>query len=59
MANKSEWMDSKELHAYNQRFPAEMLRILLEDALDGLLRDQITERERVRARCCCVLLPCC
>jgi hypothetical protein len=46
VANKREYMDSFELHAYNQRFPAQMLRIQIEDALDAMLRDQIIDRER-------------
>ena len=39
-------MDSDELYDYPQRFPAHMLRLELEDALEALLRDQILDRER-------------
>ena len=28
LANKKEWMDSLELHAYDQRFPAQILRLV-------------------------------
>ena len=44
--NRKEKMDSDELHEYPQRFPAHMLRIELENALEAMLREEILDRER-------------
>jgi hypothetical protein len=41
IANKNFWMDSLVLHTNDQRFPTEVLRLQLEDALDTVLADQV------------------
>ena len=46
MSTSNEWMDTKLLHAANQRFPTDILRLQLEDELDNILKNQIQERER-------------
>ena len=43
---KNEWLDTKLLHASNQRFPTAVVRLQLEDVLDNILMNEITERER-------------
>lgn len=43
---KNEYIHSDVLHANDQRFPTNVLRVQLEDTLDNLLSDQIKERER-------------
>lgn len=42
IANKNFWMDSLVLHTNDQRFPTEVLRLQLEDALDAVLADQVS-----------------
>jgi hypothetical protein len=41
IANKNFWMDSLVLHTNDQRFPTEVLRLQLEDALDAVLAEQV------------------
>jgi hypothetical protein len=41
VVNKNFWMDSLVLHTNDQRFPTEMLRKQLEEALDAVLSDQV------------------
>jgi hypothetical protein len=43
IANKNFWMDSLVLHTNDQRFPTEVLRLQLEDALDAVLADQVRQ----------------
>merc|ERR1711871_37435 len=43
---KVEYMDTQVLHSNDQRFPTAVVRTMLEDELDALLREQIMERER-------------
>ena len=38
---KTEYMDTTVLHANSQRFPTVVLRSMLEEELDALLREQI------------------
>eukprot|EP01041_Mallomonas_annulata_P002218 gene2218-4307_t len=50
VANKNPHMDSTIIHGNQQRFPTTILRIELEEELDNILREQITERERALRR---------
>ncbi|KAJ1441114.1 hypothetical protein B484DRAFT_122439 [Ochromonadaceae sp. CCMP2298] len=43
---RNDWISSDVLHANDQKFPTKVLRMHLEEALDGLLAEQIGDRER-------------
>merc|ERR1712072_1602545 len=43
---KVEFMDTAVLHANDQRFPTVVVRTMLEEELDALLREQVMEGER-------------